>query len=109
MSFESDNKKKTPIKITQIHRNTVGWNSPPVGDTLFRHPPPSTRSADTVQGKLPARNTAAKNHHGSSRSATGVRYRARCSCTKKNSRKSGRRCAATQCQGTGRGRNKDNP
>ncbi len=63
MSFESESEKKTPMKTTQIHRNSVESNAP--GDACRRQPPPNTRSADSVHGTLPARNTPPKNHHGS--------------------------------------------
>src|SRR5882724_3611210 len=108
MSFESDSEKKTPMKTTQIQRNNAGLNA--AGDPpRCRQPPPNTLSADRVHGMLPARNTPPKNHHGSCRSAMGVKYRAKCSCTKKNSRKSDNRRAASQCQGTVMARNNGSP
>src|ERR1700730_15994127 len=107
MSFESEREKKTPMNTIQIHRNRAG--SKRSGAARRRHPKPRARSAGSVQGKLPAKNTPAKNHQGASRSALGVKYRARCSCTKKNSRKSGSRCAASQCQGTVIARNSGRP
>src|SRR5271165_818649 len=109
MSFESDSEKKTPMNTTQIHRNSTGWKAPPPAGAHLRQPPPNARSADRVKGTLPAKNTAPKNHHGSWRSAMGVKYRARCSRTKKNSRKSGSRRAASQCQGTVMTRNSGRP
>ncbi len=107
MSLESDREKKTPMNTTQIHRNRLGSNS--AGGARRRQPPSSTRTAGTVHGTLPARNTPAKNHQGSWRSAIGDRYRATCSCTKKNCRKSGSRRAASQCQGTVMHRNSGSP
>src|ERR1700682_2769317 len=109
MSFESDSEKKTPMNTTQTHRNIVGWNLPPAAGVRARQPPPNTRNAGKVHGILPAKNTPAKNHHGSWRSAAGVKYRATCSCTKKNSRKSDSRLAASQCQGTVMTRNSGRP
>src|SRR5579863_1677119 len=100
MSFESDSEKNTTMNTTQIHRNSAGSKAADDGEGRRRQPPQSTRKAGSVHGMLPARNTAPKNHHGSWRSAIGVKYRATCSRTKKNSRKSSRRRAASQCQGT---------
>ncbi len=70
--YESE--KNTPMNTTQIHRNSTGWNSPPRLEGPVpgappptprrRHPPANTRSAEKVQGMLPARNTPPKNHQG---------------------------------------------
>ncbi len=62
MSLESDSEKNTPMNTIQIQRNSSGSNAP--GAARRRHPDPNTRSAGSVHGTLPAKNTPAKNHHG---------------------------------------------
>ena len=70
MSFESESEKNTQVNTTQIHRNKRGTELPAEGCASRSA---STRSAGTVHGTVPAKNTQPKNHHGSWRSAMGVK------------------------------------
>ena len=59
------------MNAAQSQRNSGALNSP--GRPRARQPSASTRSAGMIHGMLPANSTGAKNHHDSSRSASGVR------------------------------------